>query len=182
MAEAAERAMISVATAYRYFTTAEDLWFEASAAVIELEPTLSAAERAISAAGDDPLRRLEVLIRTVGFHMLEDQAPFRRIARSALDQWFNRAETGDSTPVREGRRNRQIALVLEPLRGQISDAEITRIARALGVIAGTDAMLALTDGVGLSVDAAKAAMLDAGRWLLQGALAEVRRQADSRSA
>ena len=34
-------------------------------------------------------------------------------------------------------------------------------------------MLALTDGVGLDVDEAKAAMLDAARWLLTGALAEL---------
>ena len=38
---------------------------------------------------------------------------------------------------------------------------------------GTDSMLALTDGVGLDGDDAKRAMLDAARWLLTGALAEL---------
>ena len=76
--------------------------------------------------------------------------------------------------MREGRRNRQIALVVEPLRGRLSDADVERLAHALGVIVGTDAMLALTDGVGLDVADAKSALLDAGRWLVAGALAELR--------
>ncbi len=109
--------------------------------------------------------------------MLDDQAPFRRLAKAALDQWFNQAEApnaNETIPVREGRRNRQIALVVEPLRGRLSDAAVDRLAHALGVIVGTDAMLALTDGVGLDVTAAKSALLDAGRWLIDGAMAELR--------
>ena len=47
------------------------------------------------------------------------------------------------------------------------------MAHALGLVVGTDTMLALTDGVGLDVPEAKAAMLDAARWMLAGALAEV---------
>ena len=76
--------------------------------------------------------------------------------------------------MREGRRNRQIALVVEPLRGRLSDADVERLAHALGVIVGTDAMLALTDGVGLDVAEAKSALLDAGRWLDRRRLAELR--------
>jgi AcrR family transcriptional regulator len=177
MAEAAERALISVATAYRYFQSADDLWFEASAAAIDLEPTLAGAEALVQAAGDDPVRRLEVLIRAVGFRMVDDQAPFRRLARAAIDQWFRDSETGRATPVREGRRRRLIGLVVEPLQDRLPDEEVRRIARALGVIVGTDSMLALIDGMGLDVNEAKDAMLDAGRWLLTGALAEVRGRA-----
>ncbi|MDP8902061.1 MAG: hypothetical protein M3N33_13170 [Actinomycetota bacterium] len=47
------------------------------------------------------------------------------------------------------------------------------MAAALGIILGTDSMLALTDGVGLSADDAKTVMLDAARWLLAGAIAEL---------
>ena len=79
--------------------------------------------------------------------------PTAGFAKSALDQWFSQAETpsDEPMPVREGRRNHQIALVVEPLRGRLSDADVERLAHALGVIVGTDAMLALTDGVGLDV-------------------------------
>ena len=174
--EAADRALISVATAYRYFATAEDLWFEASVAAAEFDPVQAETDARVEAAGDDPVDRLDAMLRTVGFRMLDDQAPFRRLAKAALDQWFSEAEAGhtdEPIPVREGRRNRQIALVVEPLRGRLPDADVDRLAHALGIIVGTDAMLALTDGVGLDVAEAKSALLDAGRWLIAGALAEL---------
>lgn len=55
----------------------------------------------------------------------------------------------------------------------MAEEDVERIAHALGVVAGTDAVLALVDGVGLDVPEAKKAMLDAGRWLLTGALSEL---------
>lgn len=175
MAEAAERAMVSVATAYRYFPSADDLWFEAAESAADMQPMLDASQAAVDAAGTDPLRRLEVLTRTSSFYMLENQAPFRRLARAALDQWFSQRETpeADATPVREGRRNALIAQVLEPLAGDLPPEQLERLAHALGAVVGTDVMIALTDGVGLDVDTAKVAMLDACRWMLTGALAEL---------
>ncbi len=173
--EVADRALISVATAYRYFPSAEELWFEASIAAVAFEPALVEADERIAAAGADPVDRLEALIRSVGFTMVDDQAPFRRLAKGALDQWFSQvdAPVEDRAPMRQGRRNQQIALVVEPLRGRLSNDDVDRVAHALGVVVGTDAMLALTDGVGLEGDDAKQAMLDAARWLLTGALAEL---------
>jgi AcrR family transcriptional regulator len=175
MSEAAERALVSVPTAYRYFPSADDLWFEASLAATDLDPALAAVADAIESAGDDPAARLEILVRGVGFRMLDDQVPYRRLAKAALEQWFNQAESAGSAkrPVRGGRRNRQIAIVLEPLRGQLPAGDVDRIAHALGLLVGTDAMLALVDGVGLGVPQAKRAMLDASRWLLIGALSEL---------
>ena len=38
--EVADRALISVATAYRYFPSAEELWFEASTTAVAFEPAL----------------------------------------------------------------------------------------------------------------------------------------------
>jgi AcrR family transcriptional regulator len=179
MADAAERALISVATAYRYFPSADDLWFEAAQAAVAFEPQLAHTDAAIEACGDDPAARLEVLIRAVGFLMLDDQVPYRRLAKAALEQWFSLAESSalEPAPVREGRRNRYIALVVQPLRGTLPDAELDRLARALGLVVGTDAMLALTDGVGLDVPDAKDTMLDAARWMLTGALAEIQHPA-----
>lgn len=173
--EAADRALISIATAYRYFPSADELWFEASDAAVAFEPTLLEADERIEAAGDDPVDRLEALVRSLGFTMLDDQAPYRRVAKGALEQWFSQVNTPleDRAPIRQGRRNKHITLVLEPLRGGLTDDDVDRIAHALGVVVGTDVMLALTDGVGLEGDEAKEAMLDAARWLLTGALAEL---------
>ena len=173
--EVADRALISVATAYRYFPSAEELWFEASMHAVDLEQTLLEADGRIEAAGGDPVDRLEALVRSMGFAMLADQAPFRRLAKGALERWFSQvaAPIEERAPIRQGRRNEQIAKVLAPLGGHLSDDDVNRIANALGVVVGTDVMLALTDGVGLEGDDAKQAMLDAARWLLTGALAEL---------
>lgn len=175
MPDAADRALMSVATAYRYFSSAEDLWFEASEAAAAIEPARAEAEAAITGSGEDVAARLEGLIRTLGFRMLDDQVPYRRLAKAALDQWFSQSDLPEAErgPVRAGRRNQQIALVLEPLRGELDDADVDRLARALGLVIGTEGVTALIDGVGLDVTDAKETLLDAGRWMLAGALAEI---------
>lgn len=179
MPDAAARALVSPATAYRYFSTADELWWEASQAAVS-GPTLAAARDEIEAAGDDPVARLEALVRTVGFAMLDDQVTFRRVARGALDQWFAQADLppDERVPVRSRRRIELIAAVVEPVRDQLPEGDVERIANALGTVVGTDVMLALVDGVGLDTDEARAAMLDAARWLLRGALAELDAAAD----
>lgn len=174
MPEAADRALVSVATAYRYFSSAEALWWEASTLVIA-DPTLAEADERVEAAGTNPQARLEALLRSIGFRMLDDQMPYRRLTQLASEQWFSQAELPDRdrVPVRQGRRNEQIRKVIAPLNGQFPKKDIDRIAHALGLIVGTEAMVALTDAVGLDVPAAKKTLLDAGRWLLAGALAEL---------
>ena len=173
MPEAADRALVSVATAYRYFSSAEDLWWEASDQAFGDQGTL--AEQRVEAAGSDPQARLEALIRSVGFRMLDDQVPYRRIAKTALEQWFRQADAPDSerVPIRQGRRNQQIRRVIDPLHGRLPKKDLDRIAHALGLVVGTEAMVALTDAVGLDVPATKKTLLDASRWLLAGALAEL---------
>jgi len=133
------------------------------------------ADERVEAAGTDPHTRLEALIRSIGFQMLDDQVPYRQITKTALEQWFRQAEVPESgrVPTRQGRRNQQIRKVLSPLDGQLPKSDIDRIARALGLVVGSEAMISLIDAVGLDVPAAKKTLLDASRWLLAGALAEL---------
>jgi AcrR family transcriptional regulator len=174
MPEAADRALVSVATAYRYFSSAEDLWWEATlddAFVQTLDETIERTR----AAGSDPQARLEAAVRSNGFAMIDDPAPFRRVAQIALEQWFRRRAAPDDQqiPIRAARRDELIREVLSPLPGTLSEHDCDRVANALGLVIGTEAMIALTDAAGLDAPAAKAALLDASRWLLAGALAEL---------
>lgn len=182
--EAAGRALVSVATAYRYFSSAEDLWWEASNVAIGTQGTLDEARQRVEAAGSDPHARLDALIRILGFAMLDDQVPYRQAAKTALEQWFRQAGTPDSerVPTRQGRRNEQIRNVIAPLGGKFARTDIDRIAHALGLVVGTEAMIGLTDAVGLDVPAAKQTLLDAGRWILTGALAELTAERPSRES
>jgi AcrR family transcriptional regulator len=174
--DAAAEALVSVATAYRYFTSAEDLWAEASLEAVELDGWLDDVERQIEGAGDDVMARAEVAARVVG-RMLEDQLPFRQLAKAELERWFaqlDHPEPEGQVPVRAGRRNRINNLVVEPLRGTLTDEELERLVRALAMVSGTDAMLALTDTLNLDAEQAMVTLLDANRWLLAGALHEAK--------
>ena len=175
MPDAAERALVSIATAYRYFPSADDLWWEASNEAFGLEAKLTNLDQQIDAAGDDPQARLEVLLRTVGFRMLDDQMPFRQLSKRALELWFQQLDTpeGERVPVRQERRNEQVRMALAPLVGQLPEKQFDRIVHALGLVAGSEAMISLIDAVGLDVPEAKETLVDAGRWVLAGALAEL---------
>src|SRR6476661_6021864 len=83
--DAAADALVSVATAYRYFTSAEDLWAEASLEAVELDGWFDDVERQIEAAGDDVMARAEVAARLVGGRMLADQLPFRQLVKAGLE-------------------------------------------------------------------------------------------------
>jgi AcrR family transcriptional regulator len=170
---AAERALVSVATAYRYFSSAEDLWWEASTSTYE--QTVEQSARQVEAAGTDPQARLEALIRSTGFLMLDDQLPYRRIAKNALDQWFRQQAAPDEerVPVRQGRRKDQIRQAIAQLADQLPDTAMDRLAHALGLLVGTEPMISLIDAIGLDVPEAKQTLLDAARWMLTGALAEL---------
>ena len=125
--EAADRALVSVATAYRYFSSAEELGWEASKS-IAFEGGTAEAHRRIDEAGNDPQARVEALIRSTGFRTLDDQVPYRQMAKAALDQWFRRIDVRESerVPIREGRRNEMIRSAVAPLRDEFREQERAR--------------------------------------------------------
>jgi AcrR family transcriptional regulator len=168
--EAAELALVSRATAYRYFPSAQALWEEATFEIA----TGSWDASVVDEAGDRVGARLDAAVTTLGWHMLDEEAPFRLRARAALELWFQHAGLPDEerTPVREGRRMAWNAKVVEPLRGRLTDDEVDELANALALVWGPEAVIVLRDVCRLDPDAAKATMLRAAHWLLAGALAE----------
>jgi len=175
MPEAADRALVSVATAYRYFTTAEELWEEAAAFRFDDLIDIDAVERAVEAAGDDVEARLEAVVRGVGWAMLDHELPFRQAAKTSLDRWFAQQRVGgEKRPTRPGQRNQWNALAVEPLRGTLTDVELAGLIEALGLAWGTEAAITLYDVLELEPEAAKQRMLTTCKWILGGALAAAR--------
>ena len=86
--DAAAEALVSTATAYRYFTNAEDLWAEAAVQALDLDAWLDEVDREIENAGSDVAARAEVAARLVGGRMLADQRPFRQLVKNSFEQWF----------------------------------------------------------------------------------------------
>lgn len=174
--DAAAASLISVATAYRYFTSAEDLWTEASLQVSDYEGMIADVTKQIEAAGADVFARAEAATSIVR-RMLEDQAPCRQLVKASIERWFalrNGQQTEEPGPVRAGRRTQLNRLVVEPLRGTLTEGELDRLVRALGLVSGVDAMIALADALNLDTRSAMVTLRDANRWLIAGALAEAR--------
>lgn len=183
MPDAADRALVSIATAYRYFATAEELWEEAAVFSVDDLIDEEAVERALEEAGDDVEARLDVVVRMIGWPMLDEELRYRQMAKTSLDRWFAQQRHADSErrPTRPARRNRWNALAIEPLRGDLSDDEVTGLAEALGLGWGTEAMIVLYDVLELNTEAAKHRMLNTCRWILQGALVDAGKPAARRS-
>ncbi len=179
MPDAAERAMVSVATAYRYFRTAEELWDEAAYDVSHLfdENELS---RQIEDKGDDVEARVETLIREWAWVTLDHHVLARRSTKASIESWFAQHARGEEPHVaRPRQRTRWNSLALEPLRGRVDDHHIDAMVEALSLVWGAEPVITYLDVLNLSPDAAKERMLSTARWIVRAGLAEAARREPS---
>jgi AcrR family transcriptional regulator len=173
VAEAAERARVSRATAYRYFPTPDALLIEAG----NITPATQPVEELVQALqGDDPeARLLSVLDRFIPIVFAEETS-MRAALRTYQDTWLASRARGERTvPVREGRRMRWLEKVLEPAAGRLSKAQMRRLRCALALVLSPDAMVVLKDVCRIESDEEGQAVL---RWaasaLLRAGLAEAK--------
>jgi AcrR family transcriptional regulator len=173
MPEAAERALVSLATAYRYFRSAEDLWADAAVYGTSDLVDWDALRAAIEAGGDDAEARVDAMTRGMGWVLVDNASFARQSAKASLDRWFAQQGTDDvDRPVRPSERVRWIALALEPLRTTLEDFEVDSIAEALAFVVGAEAVVTALDVLRLSPEAAKERMLVTARWVLRAGLAD----------
>lgn len=174
MPEAAERALVSVATAYRYFRTAEELW--ADAAIFNSRKFIDPDElrAAIEACGDDVEARVAAMAEIEQGSLVDQQFLARQTAKASLDKWFAQQGTDDAERVtRPSERMRWVDLALDPLRDTLEDHQVDSIAEALGLVIGAEAVVSALDVLHLSPEAAKDRMVLTARWIVRAALAEI---------
>lgn len=154
--EIAEEAMVSRATAYRYFPDLDALLVEASLDIAD--PNTDDVLR--DAPADDPVARLERV----------DAAFERMIAanepqlRTMLAYSVRRAgEGGETFPARQNRRTPAIEAALEPLRARFEPRAFRKLVQALALVIGTESMLVFKDV--LQVDQAQAR--EVRRWAIR---------------
>ena len=154
---------------HRYFSSAQSLWEEASLEIIEDWDTGQ-----IDQVGDDPRARLDAVVQGVGWHMLDDELPYRNLVRASLERWYEQSglPADERMPVRQGRRMVYNTKVVEPLRHELPDVTIDQLVNALALVWGTEAVLVLRDVCRLDTEQAKDTMLRASRWMLEGFLAQ----------
>ena len=166
VAEAAEAAKISRATAYRYFATQDALLLEAT----EITPLVAPIEAwlaALPASGTSETRLLELQQK---FHriLVEKEVPMRTALRVYLDAWLGRHAAGEVAPaVRQGRRMQWLDVVLRPEDRKLGAAQKRRLHAALALTLGIDALVVMKDVCHLDDDEALNVLQWAARTLLQ---------------
>ena len=155
--DVAEEALVSRATAYRYFPSIEALLLEAALDIA----TPQAPDVFNGAPADDPIARLERLDLAFDEMMNANEATLRLFLANALER-AAKGEAGE--PLRQNRRSPLIEAALEPARKDFRPRDLDTLAKALAlVVASTEAMIVFKDV--LRVDDAEARRVK--RWAVR---------------
>ncbi|WP_428672429.1 TetR/AcrR family transcriptional regulator [Reyranella sp.] len=158
----AAEALVSRATAYRYFPSVEALLAEAVLDIATPGPeTLFTGKE-----GDDPVVRLEMVDTALHDVVAANEPAFRVMLANSLQQ---RPAAG--VPPRQNRRSPLIAAALAPARKQFKPASLDVLQKALALIVGTESMVVVKDV--LQLDDAEARRVK--RWAIR-ALVEAARK------
>jgi AcrR family transcriptional regulator len=171
VADAAERAGVSRATAYRYFPTQESLTVE----LTQITPSVLPVEKMLGELRTpDVQQRLLSLLDIFTDVMMADETHFRRATRVYQDIWLRNHRRGggesEASPIREGRRMRWLEQVLEPL--QLPAEQKQRLIAALALTLGGEAIIVMKDVCRLDNAEAKSVLRWAASALLRAAIEE----------
>jgi AcrR family transcriptional regulator len=147
--DVAEEALVSRATAYRYFSSVEALLVETlvDVAFPELGKVLD------DVSSEDPVARLERVDAAIETMIVENEPHVRMLlAHSHQQQATGNAE--GSLPIRQNRRTPLIEAALAPAKDQFEPAKLDTLTAALALVIGTEAMVVCRDV--LQLDDAKA--------------------------
>jgi AcrR family transcriptional regulator len=136
--EVAEDALVSRATAYRYFTGIEPLMVEAALDLAMPEPAMFDAD-----PSGDPVERVQRADAAVQEMIRTNEAALRTMLIHSLQAGLDGASGGP--PARQNRRMPLILAALAPLGGRIDGARFDRLARALALVIGTESMVVFKD-------------------------------------
>lgn len=164
--EVAEEAMVSRATAYRYFPNVEALLIEAPLDIALPEPEEAFGQD----APKDPVARLAIVDEAFEEMMRANEAPVRLMLANSVQRPLREGEGAD-LPVRQNRRSPLIEAALDPASDQFGEAERALLAKALALIIGTEAMVVFKDV--LQVDDAEARRVR--RWAIRALVEAARR-------
>lgn len=134
--DVATEAMVSRATAYRYFPDIGALLAEASLDVEVPDPeTLFGDDASV-----DPITRLEMVDTAMHDAVVENESQMRRMLAHAVTRELEPAPE-NGTPPRQNRRLPLINAALRPARRQFAPAAMRRLEYALALILGTEGVI-----------------------------------------
>ena len=145
--EIAEEALVSRATAYRYFSGVEALLVEAALDVAMPDESFFADD-----GSEDPVDRLLRADTAIATMIRENEAALRAMLVHSLQ----RSADAETLPHRQNRRTPLIEQALAPVRAALSPADFTRLARALALVIGTESMVVFSDVLAIGDEEAAA--------------------------
>jgi AcrR family transcriptional regulator len=163
--EVAEAALVSRATAYRYFPNIESLLVEASVDIATPDSTALFAND----ASDDPEARIDRAEAAMHRMAYDNEAAIRLILATALTRTD---ADGEAIPLRQNRRTPLIEEALAPAKGRFNKAAYERLKAALALIFGSESMIVFSDVLRLDKKTARAVKSWAVRALVRAALEE----------
>ena len=168
VAEAADAALVSRATAYRYFPSQEALLAEAPLQVGL--PTVASLFGGTDAPTDVEDR--VALVHNVMFdHIRDREVDFRIFQRNSL---LRSLDTDRTEPnLRPAFRLQLLDAALQPLEREVDTEALQQLKTALCVLVGTEAVIAMRDVVGLEHEEARAH----GEWAVRQLVRAVRHHA-----
>lgn len=155
--EVAEAALVSRATAYRYFPSVEALLAEAALHIAFPDPEVLLAD-----APQDPALRLERADAAMDEMIAANEASLRVMLARSLERGADH-----EVPKRQNRRTPLIEAALAPALAKMKRSDADMLTKALGILMGTEAMIAWKDV--LQLDAAEARKVK--RWAIRALVA-----------
>jgi AcrR family transcriptional regulator len=164
--EIAQEALVSRATAYRYFPSLEALVIEASLDVAVPQP----AELFVSGSSDDPVSRLERVDTALHDMILANEASLRMMLVHSLQRGIE-PESNPKLPARQNRRMPLIEAALGPARDQFKPGALKTLSNALALVIGTEGMVVFKDVLRLKDEDARKVK----RWAIRALVAAARK-------
>jgi len=156
--QAAARAGVSRTTAYRYFPSQRAL-------LVAAHPETQATTLLPPDIGPDPEERLLAAVGSFTRLIVDTEQQQRTMLRFSLEP-----DAGtDELPLRQGRAIAWFEEALEPLRAQLGESGVHRLALAVRSAVGIESLVWLTDVAGLSRPEAVDLMRWSAQALIRGA-------------
>ncbi|WP_051310547.1 TetR/AcrR family transcriptional regulator [Bradyrhizobium sp. Cp5.3] len=165
--EIAEAALVSRATAYRYFPNVEALLLEASFDIAVPD----AADLFHGDAAGDPVARVQQVDTALHDMILANEAALRMMLVHSLQHAMGGSPQGE-LPVRQNRRMPLIEAALNPSRHQFKAGTLETLSKALALIVGTEGVIAIKDVLQLDDAEARAVKRWAIRALIEAAMSD----------
>lgn len=150
LAEIADEALVSKATAYRYFPSLDGLLLEVSLDTKVASP----AEILRDSDPQDVAQRVARVHDFLYGLIADNEAQFRLFLRASMEQWIQ-TEGASDTPLRGARRIPMLEAALAPHIDQIGEKTREKLLYALCALVSVEPFIVLTDVCRLAPDRGK---------------------------